>query len=315
MVTWMVGSALAVAVYIVTYYSLLKGTSCRSDTSLKGKTAIVTGGNTGLGKVTALDLARRGARVILACRSKERAEPAVFDIRKRSNSNQVIFMHLNLACLKSVRTFAETFLKSEPRLHLLINNAGTGSNGQTADGFNLAWGVNHLGHFLLTNLLLDRLKQCAPSRIVVVSSVAYCLGKVDFNHLNAPGENSISAIWNYSISKLCNILFARELANRLEGTNVTSYSVHPGFVNTEIFRDFSVFFKFLLFPIALLFSKTPSDGAQTIIYCAVQEGIEKFSGRYFVDCKVRKVFPHARDDGMARKLWDVSERMAGLCNH
>ncbi|XP_051891502.1 dehydrogenase/reductase SDR family member 13-like isoform X2 [Pristis pectinata] len=293
MVTWMVASAIVIALYILIYYNILKGVPCRSDTSLKGKTAIVTGANTGLGKATALDLARRGARVILACRSKERAEPAVFDIRKKSGNNQVIFMHLDLASLKSVRAFAETFLQSEPQLHLLINNAGTGSIGLTADGFNMAWGVNHLGHFLLTNLLLNRLKQCTPSRIIIISSLTYCMGKIDFSNLNTPGEGFVSGLRNYSFSKLCSTLFARELANRLEGTNVTSYAVHPGF----------------------LFFRTPTDGAQTAIYCAVQEGIEKFSGRYFADCEVQKVFPHARDDAVARKVWEISERMAGLCSH
>ncbi|XP_051891498.1 dehydrogenase/reductase SDR family member 13-like isoform X1 [Pristis pectinata] len=315
MVTWMVASAIVIALYILIYYNILKGVPCRSDTSLKGKTAIVTGANTGLGKATALDLARRGARVILACRSKERAEPAVFDIRKKSGNNQVIFMHLDLASLKSVRAFAETFLQSEPQLHLLINNAGTGSIGLTADGFNMAWGVNHLGHFLLTNLLLNRLKQCTPSRIIIISSLTYCMGKIDFSNLNTPGEGFVSGLRNYSFSKLCSTLFARELANRLEGTNVTSYAVHPGFVFTEAFRELGLLIKLVFVPIGFLFFRTPTDGAQTAIYCAVQEGIEKFSGRYFADCEVQKVFPHARDDAVARKVWEISERMAGLCSH
>ncbi|XP_072909536.1 dehydrogenase/reductase SDR family member 13-like [Hemitrygon akajei] len=315
MVSWIIASAIATALYILIYYNFLKGVPCRSDTSLKGKTAIVTGANTGLGKATALDLARRGARVILACRSKERAEPAVFDIRKKSGNNQVIYMHLDLASLKSVRAFAETFLRSEPQLNLLINNAGTGSSGQTVDGFNMAWGVNHLGHFLLTNLLLERLKQCAPSRIVVLSSLTYCISRIDFSNLSIAGGGFFRELSNYSLSKLCNILFARELANRLEGTNVTSYVVHPGFAFTDAFRDFRLLIKLVFVPVAFLFFRTPMDGAQTTIYCAVQEGIEKFSGRYFADCKVRKVFPHARDDAVARKLWEVSERMAGLCRH
>ncbi|XP_059829281.1 dehydrogenase/reductase SDR family member 13-like [Hypanus sabinus] len=315
MVSWIVASAIAIALYILIYYNFLKGVPCRSDTSLKGKTAIVTGANTGLGKATALDLARRGARVILACRSKERAEPAVFDIRKKSGNNQVIYMYLDLASLKSVRAFAETFLRSEPQLNLLINNAGTGSGGQTVDGFTMAWGVNHLGHFLLTNLLLERLKQCAPSRIVVLSSLTYCISRIDFSNLNIAGGGFFRQFQNYSLSKLCNILFARELANRLEGTNVTSYAVHPGFVFTDAFRDVRLLIKLVFVPVAFLFFRTPMDGAQTTIYCAVQEGIEKFSGRCFADCKVHKVFPHARDDAVARKLWEVSERMAGLCKH
>lgn len=312
MVTWIVASAIVIALYILIYYNFLSGVPCRSDTSLKGRTAIVTGANSGLGKATALDFARRGARVIAACRSKQRAEAAILDIRKKSSNNQVIYMHLDLGSLKSVRVFAETFLKSEPHLHLLVNNAGTGAVGLTADGFNAAWGVNHLGHFLLTGLLLDRLKQCAPSRIVVVSSVAHCLGRVDLTDLTSPTAGFVSRLCSYGTSKLCNVLFARELANRLEGTNVTSYSVHPGFVFTDAFCDLGIVRKLLFLPIAFLFFRTPADGAQTIIHCAVQEGIEKFSGRYFADCAVRKVSPRARDDAVARKVWEVSERLAGL---
>ncbi|XP_072099113.1 dehydrogenase/reductase SDR family member 13-like isoform X2 [Mobula birostris] len=314
MVSWIVGSAIAIALYVLIYYNFLKGVPWRSDTSLKGKTVIVTGATTSLGKATALDFACRGARVILACRSKERAESAIFDIRKKSGNNQVIYMHLDLASLKSVRAFAETFLRSEPQLHLLINNAGKYLN-FTVDGFNIALGVNHLGHFLLTNLLLERLKQCAPSRIVVLSSLAYCLSRIDFSNLSITGGGLINEVQKYCLSKLCNILFARELANRLEGTNVTSYVVHPGFVFTDVFRDLGLLAKLVFGPIAFLFFQTPMDGVQTTIYCAVQEGIEKFSGRYFADCKVRKVFPHARDDAVAKKLWEVSERMVGLCRH
>ncbi|XP_067866504.1 dehydrogenase/reductase SDR family member 13-like [Heterodontus francisci] len=315
MVSWIVAAAILVALYFLIYYNFLTGVQCRSDTSLRRKTVIVTGANTGLGKATALDMARRGARVILACRRKECAEAAVFDIRKKSGNNNVIFMQLDLASLKSVRAFAETFLKSEPQLHVLINNAGIGVGGKTADGFNMAWGVNHLGHFLLTQLLLDRLKQCAPSRIVVVTSVLYRFGKIDFSNLNPSGESLMQQFQNYCCSKLCNILFVRELANCLEGTNVTCYSVHPGVVNTEAFRYMKCWQKVFSVPIITLFFRTPADGAQTSIYCAVQEGIERFSGRYFADCMVQEVLPNARDDAVARKLWDISERMVGLSSH
>ncbi|XP_078081035.1 dehydrogenase/reductase SDR family member 13-like [Mustelus asterias] len=312
MVSYIVAAAILVALYILTYYNFLKGARCRSDTCLRGKTVIVTGGNAGIGKETALDMARRGARVILACRNKERAEAAVFDIRKKSGNNQVIFMQLDLASLKSVRAFAENFLKSEPQLHVLINNAGIGMHGKTADGFNLVWGVNHLGHFLLTRLLLDRLKLSAPSRIVTVASTMYRFAKIDFSNLNPPGENFSQQMQNYCCSKLSNILFVRELANCLEGTNVTCYSLHPGAVKTDIFRTLKWWMKVFCIPVIALFFRSPVDGAQTSIYCAVQEGIEKFSGRYFADCKVEEVLPHARDDAVARKLWEVSERMVGL---
>ncbi|KAJ0064036.1 hypothetical protein NL108_017641 [Boleophthalmus pectinirostris] len=167
--------AASVLFYIFIHYTLFRGARCTSPAKLHGKTAIVTGSNTGIGKATALCLAKRGARVILACRSKERAEAAVYDIRKESGNQQVLFMPLDLSSLQSVRDFAQTFLKTEPRLDFLINNAGVIGAGRTQDGFGMEFGVNHMGHFLLTLLLLDRLKQCAPSRIVTVTSLLHRL--------------------------------------------------------------------------------------------------------------------------------------------
>uniref|UniRef100_A0A4W3IZT5 Dehydrogenase/reductase (SDR family) member 13a, duplicate 3 n=1 Tax=Callorhinchus milii TaxID=7868 RepID=A0A4W3IZT5_CALMI len=312
MVALIVAVAAAVSVYIFIYYNFLKGVKCKSDVSLNGRTVIVTGANTGIGKETALDMARRGARVVLACRSKDRAEAAVLDIRRVSDNNQVVFMHLDLASLKSVRAFAETFLKSEPQLHILINNAGVGLVGKTEDGFSMGVGVNHFGHFLLTNLLLERLKQCVPSRVVVLASETYRMVGLDFSKLSRTEPGHTNGFLDYAHSKLCNVLFARELSNRLEGTNVTCYSVHPGVVNTEVFRHLNRWLMLILVPVAALLFRDPEGGAQTSIHCAVQEGIERFSGRYFSDCRVREVVAHARDDAVARKLWEFSERMVGL---
>uniref|UniRef100_A0A8C6VE19 Uncharacterized protein n=1 Tax=Naja naja TaxID=35670 RepID=A0A8C6VE19_NAJNA len=186
------------------------------------------GGNSGIGKATAVDLARRGARVILGCRNKARGESAMYDIRRESGNSEVILMILDLGNLNSVRAFAQTFLASEPRLDILINNAGVLKAGQTADGFDQAFQVNYLAHFLLTHLLLDRLKRCAPSRIVILSSIAHICGKIDFQTMHKPGKVMQNALHSYSNSKLANLLHARELARRLEGTNVTCYAVHPG---------------------------------------------------------------------------------------
>lgn len=252
------------AAYILIYYSLIKGARFKSNMTLKGKTAIVTGSNTGIGKTTALDLAKRGARVILACRNKQRAEAAVYDIRKESGNPEVLYMHLDLASLKSVRDFAVTFLKSEPRLDLLINNAGLIASGRTEDGFGMAFGVNHLGHFLLTLLLLDRLKQAEHSRVVNVSALLHRLGSVDFNLLNTQkdlviGQSYWHAVRAYCHSKLCNVLFTRELANRLEGTSVTCYCLHPGVIATEIGRNMGVLQKLLFLPMSKLFSWTQRE--------------------------------------------------------
>ncbi|KAM9319465.1 dehydrogenase/reductase SDR family member 13 [Gastrophryne carolinensis] len=303
---------LVVGFYILIYYNFIRGRQCRSDASLAGKTVIVTGGNVGIGKMTALDMARRGARVILGCRNKDTAEAAVHDIRRLSGNNEVLFMKLDLASVASIKAFCKAFLSSEPRLDILINNAGLDAKGKTEDGFNLVFGVNHLGPFLLTHLLLDRLKQCSPSRIVVLASSAHRRGRINFKNLNPPGESWLEVFQTYCDSKLANVLFARELANRLQGTNVTCYAVHPGVVLTNLGRSLPYWLKVVVFPIAWLLFLTPVDGAQTSIYCAVEEGIEKYSGRYFANCQVKEVQPHARDDAVAKKLWEVSEDLLEL---
>ncbi|KAJ7309089.1 hypothetical protein JRQ81_008402 [Phrynocephalus forsythii] len=306
------GLALGLGLYALLYHNCLRGTKCRNGTSLRGKTVLITGANTGIGKATALDLARRGARVVLACRHKARGEAAAHDLRRDSGNHEVLFMRLDLASLRSVRAFARAFLESEPRLDILIHNAGVNAEGPSEDGFNVAFQVNHLSPFLLTQLLLDRLKRCAPSRVVVVASRAHRSGKMDFESVHKPVAGALPAFLSYCNSKLANVLYARELAGRLEGTNVTCYALHPGVVNTELFRHLPAWLKPLFLPVAWLFFRDPTDGAQTSIYCATQEGLEAFSGRYFADCQVREPWPHARDDGTAKKLWEVSERLVGL---
>nr|XP_033778210.1 dehydrogenase/reductase SDR family member 13 [Geotrypetes seraphini] len=308
----LLGTAIVLAAYILIYFNFIKGPRCKSETSLKGKTVLITGGNCGIGKVTALDLARRGARTILACRNKEKAEAAIFDIRKKSGNMQVLFMKLDLASLTSIRAFATLFLESEPRLDILINNAGVLGGDMTIDGYNPMFRVNHLGHFLLTQLLLERLKHCAPSRIVIVSSNSYFYGKIDFENLNPPPGGLIRNIQAYADSKLANVLHARELANRLEGNNITCYAVHPGLVHTEIFHCISPWLKLPVYFYLCLFARDCIVGAQTSIYCAVQEGIEQHSGRYFADCRVQEVWQKGRDDVVAKKLWEVSEYLVDL---
>ncbi|XP_035288518.1 dehydrogenase/reductase SDR family member 13-like [Anguilla anguilla] len=308
-------TGIVAGIYIIWYNVFIKRQRCKSSTTLHGKTAIVTGANAGIGKATALELARRGARVILACRSQERAEAAVRDIKRESGNAEVVYMQLDLASLQSVRSFAETFLKTEPRLDLLINNAGLILEGKTEDGFGMIFGVNHLGHFLLTLLLLERLKECGSSRVINVSSTSYTLGAIDFNYLSTHkelgvGGSSFRLFKLYGHSKLCNMLFTHELAKRLQGTSVTCYSVHPGPVKTEITRHTIIWYFYV--PTSWLFTVDPDSGAQTTLHCALQEGIEPLSGRYFSNCAEEEVLPKAKDDAVARKLWEVSERLSGL---
>ncbi|XP_074536378.1 dehydrogenase/reductase SDR family member 13-like [Halichoeres trimaculatus] len=312
---------LGIGVFIVVAYVfreiVVKGKRCTSTVKLHGKTVIVTGSNTGIGKITAIDLAKRGARVILACRSKQRGEAALEEVKRESGSTQVVFMQLDLGSLKSVRSFAENFLKTESRLDLLINNAGILMQGRTEDGLGMMFGVNHIGHFLLTNLLLDRLKACEPSRVVNLSSVAHNFGKIDFDCLNKHkalglGTSSTQVFQIYSDSKLCNVLFNHELAKRLQGTKVTCYALHPGAINSELTRNTSFLMKLLFKPINMFFFKNTVQGAQTTLHCALQEGIEPLSGRYFSNCTVRELYPKAKDDAAAKKLWELSEKLCGL---
>ena len=243
---WLFGGLAAGAVGLGCVFFIRKwaaGGVCRSQAKLDGKTVIITGANTGIGLETAVDLAKRNARVILACRSVERGETAAVEVRKRSGNDNVVFVQLDLASLDSVRKFSAKILEDEPRIDILINNAGVTPLGLpertfTRDGFEIAFGINHLGHFLLTNLLLDRIKEAPSARIVNVSSLAHMWGNIDFDNLNS--EQSYSSQKAYGTSKLANILFTRFLAKRLEGTRVTANSLHPGTVSTELGRNLNV---------------------------------------------------------------------------
>ena len=209
---------------------------CKSQARLDGKTVIITGGNSGIGLETAVDLAKRQARVILACRSVEKGEKAVADVKKRSGNDNVVFVQLDLASLDSVRDFAAKILEEQAQqIDILINNAGVmmiPERRLTKDGFEMQFGTNHLGHFLLTNLLLDHIKKAPSARIVNVSSLAYHGGVIDINDLNS--ERSYAPIATYCKNKLANILFTRGLAKRLQGTNVTVNAVHPGGIRTGL---------------------------------------------------------------------------------
>jgi len=219
----------------------LAGGVCRSQAKLDGKTVIITGGNSGIGLETAVDLAKRNARVIVACRSVEKGEKAAVDVRKRSGNDNVVFAQLDLASLDSIRQFAAKILEEEPQIDILINNAGVmiiPKHRLTKDGFEMHFGTNHLGHFLLTNLLLDRIKEAPSARIVNVSSIGHMYGSIDFQNLNS--ERSYSRTTSYANSKLANILFTHSLAKHLRGTNVTANALHPGAVGTGI-QQHSIF--------------------------------------------------------------------------
>nr|XP_055058712.1 retinol dehydrogenase 11-like [Misgurnus anguillicaudatus] len=304
---------LASGVSVFALRKWLAGGVCRSKVRLDGKTVLITGANSGIGKETAVDIARRGARVIMACRDMDRANKAAEEIRKRSGNGNIVVRRLDLASLQSVRALAKEIKDNEDRLDILINNAGVMMcpKWQTEDGFEMQFGVNHLGHFLLTNLLLDLLKKSAPSRIVNVSSVAHETGKIHFDDINL--DKNYNSYTSYLQSKLANVLFNHELAVRLKGTGVTTYALHPGVIRTELGRHvFSSLWKRVLFKPFMFMIKTPWEGAQTSIYCAVDESLKNSSGLYYSDCAPKQAAPQGRDDAAARKLWDLSASMVGL---
>ncbi|XP_053399624.1 retinol dehydrogenase 12-like isoform X2 [Mercenaria mercenaria] len=304
---------------LIAFKKFMAGGVCRSKAHMNGKTVLITGANTGIGKETARDLAHRGARVLLACRDVTKAERAAEDIRKSTENENVVVYILDLASLKSVRQCANEVLTKETRLDVLINNAGVmwTPNVKTADGFDMQFGTNHLGHFLFTNLLLDLVKKSTPSRIINVSSLAHIRGKINFDDLNS--EKGFSTMKAYAQSKLANVLFTRELSKRLQGTNVTANSLHPGVVATELVRFIDnyvlpvrTFINLMYYGLVKHLNKTPVQGAQTTIYCAVDPGIENVSGKYFSDCAIKEEAPQAQDDEAAARLWKVSEEMVGL---
>lgn len=273
---------------------------------LSGKVALVTGANTGIGRVTATELALQGAQVFLACRSEEKTRPALADIAAKSGGRaRAEFLPLDLGDLASVRQCAQAFVARGLPLHLLVNNAGlAGLKGVTASGFELAFGVCHVGHFLLTSLLLDTLKASAPARIVVVASTAHRRAKegIAFDMLHQP-TLSLSGFREYAVAKLANVLFASELGHRLQGTGVTAYSLHPGLVASDVWRT-------LPWPIPSLikpFMLSPQEGAATTLYCATSPECAAQSGLYYDQCKAVKPARVARDAQLAKRLWDASE--------
>lgn len=225
------------------FRKFIQGGQYTKDTRIDGKVVVITGANSGIGKETAIDLAKRGGKIYIACRNNQRGEDALKEIKEASMSDNIHFLQLDLASMESIRQFSKKFHELENKLHILINNAGIMAcpRGITKDGFEAQIGTNHMGHFLLTNLLLDLLKQSAPSRIVVVSSLFHWYGRINKEDLNS--EKSYNRWIAYGQSKLANILFARELSTRLEGTSVTVNSLHPGAVRTELARDVDIISK------------------------------------------------------------------------
>lgn len=241
-----------------------------------------------------------------------KCEEARKEIVLSTMNKNVFCRELDLASFSSIKNFAKRFKAEQSRLDILINNAGVMRCPRqvTNEGFEMQIGVNHLGHFLLTHLLLDFLKASSPSRIVNVSSIAHARGFIDTSDFNS--EQSYDPKKAYEQSKLANVLFTRELTKRLEGSGVTCNALHPGIVDTELMRHMGIVNsfvgKFTVYPFLWLFTKRPNSGAQTSLYCALDPTLEKVSGEYFSDCKKAEMSETAKDDQMATWLWKLSEK-------
>ncbi len=276
-----------------------------------GKIVMVTGANSGIGKVTALELARKGATVVMVCRNRSKAEAAQAEIIAQSGNEQVELIIADFAALDSVRRGAAEFLSRHDRLDVLVNNAGLYVDQRTLshDGYELTFAVNHLAPFLLTNLLLDALRAAAPARVVNVSSGAHMAGHIRFNDLQA--TRGYIGVRAYSDSKLANILFSNELARRMAGSGVTSNSLHPGAVATNFGADAQGIFRFA-FGLMRPFFISPEQGAQTSIYLASSPEVEGISGKYFADQRPQRASNEANNAEVQQKLWEVSSQLVGL---
>ena len=276
-------------------------------TDMTGKVCIITGGNSGIGYFAALGLAEMGAEVALVCRNAERGKEATEKIEKASGSKPRLFL-ADIGLMDDVRRVTAELNDAYPKVHVLLNNAGVlqRHREENAEGRELTWAINHLGPFLLTNLLLDHIKAAGSARIVNVASIAHKAGTINFKDLEAKQKFRMRHV--YSQSKLANVLFTKELARRLDGTPVTANCLHPGVVATNLFTGAVGFFA----PIISLFLISSEVGAYTSVYLATSPEVDGISGKYFARAASAPTAAAARDMDVAARLWQVSEQMTGL---
>jgi retinol dehydrogenase 14 len=278
---------------------------------MAGRTVLVTGGTAGIGRATALGLARMGAHLAIAGRDRGRSEGAAGEIRAAGGGRVDVFV-ADLSSQSQVRRLADEVLQRLSRIDVLVNNVGGYWNTRhvTADGLERTFALNHLAPFLLTNLLLDRLKQSAPARVVTVASNAHVQGRIDFDDLQ--GERSWSGARAYNQSKLANVLFTYELARRLPAASVTANALHPGVVRTSFGAEDPAGVQRRLVPLMRPFMKTPPQGAATSILVASAPELERVTGRYFANRRPKRSSKRSYDQAVAARLWQVSAELVGL---
>ncbi|MGZ5937606.1 MAG: SDR family oxidoreductase [Rhizomicrobium sp.] len=280
---------------------------------MQGKTVVVTGGTSGIGEVAAFRLAGQGARIVLIARDPKRGD-VTLSMLKQANPTADHKVHYgDLSSIADMKRVATEVANTEPKIDVLVNNAGAVflSRQTSVDGLEMTFATNHMNYFVVTNILLDRLKATPGARIVSTASEAHKSGKLDFDDVQS--AKSYSTFRVYGTSKLCNILFTRELARRLDGTGVTANSLHPGFVGTRFGQNNATnFFMKALTRTIMTFGISPEEGAKTIIHLASSPDVATISGEYFYKCKVAEPSLAAQDDDAAKRLWDVSAKIAGV---
>jgi retinol dehydrogenase-14 len=279
---------------------------------VRGKTALVTGATSGIGREASVELARRGARVLMVGRDRARTEAAVADVAARSGSPEVSHLLCDFSSQAEIRRLAESVLGRLERLHVLVNNAGGVHKARhlTVDGIEATFAVNHLGYFLLTNLLQGLLVKSAPARVVTVASIGHRRGTLDFDDLGF--ERGYGIMKAYARSKLANVLFAAELSRRLAGQGVTSNSVHPGSVATNIWSGAPLWAKPVIYVLFRPSFVTPQEGAATLVKLATDPALDGVTGKYYEDGRAVEPAPLARDEVLAKRLWEVSAALVGL---
>ena len=280
---------------------------------MKNKVCLITGADGGIGRATTRGLAKKGATIVMACINLDEAKPVYEEIKRESGNQNIEMMQVDLASLNSIRAFVQHFTNTFKELHVLINNAGVycAKREETEDGFEKTIGINYLGPFLLTNLLLPTLKQAQESRIVNISSKAYFQGKCNLQDFHF--KKRYQGFKAYSASKLAIVLFTLELAARLQDTGVTVNALHPGHVATDIWNMWpGTWYQGLLFKIIRRFAKSPTEAAQTSIYLSSSDEVRGVTGKYFDNKEVKETAPLSRDLKMRKDLWELSEQLTGL---
>jgi NAD(P)-dependent dehydrogenase (short-subunit alcohol dehydrogenase family) len=277
---------------------------------IRGKTCMITGATSGIGRASAIELGRMGARLVLVCRNRERGDELVREIARAGNPD-VELMVADLQSQAQIRKLAADFLATRKPLHVLLNNAGLFNlkRALTSDGLEEVFAVNHLAYFMLTILLLDRIKESAPARIINIASDLHQRATLKFDDLG--GERSYGGMSSYGQSKLANVVFTYELARRLAGTGVTANCVHPGGVATNLAKNNGMLAT-VAWKVIGAFMKSPENGARTQIYLASSPEVEGVTGKYFIDSKEARSSAESHDATVARRLWEVSAQMTGL---